>query len=631
MSDGYMGQVLYVDLTAKTCTPKPLDDEVRLYIGGKGYGARLLYDLTEKGVDPLGPANPLIFGTGPYNGTFGVQSTRFTVTAKSPLTGAIGNVTAGGDFANAMKRAGFDFIVVTGQAEKPVYVEVTDGSAEIKEAGKLWGMGTQEVQRQFPKAFKCAVIGPAGENLVRYASIIGGDRAAGRCGLGAVMGSKKLKAVICSGKKKVPIAKPDKFKDYTRWLTKYFKAHNMTGEILPAFGTANLLMTTSGRNILPTLNFQKGRHQLAWQISGEQMRKDWLVKNGGCTACPIHCGRTVRRPEGSKYGEAGGKIRGPEYETLGLMGSNIGVFDLAAVLRFNEAVDELGLDSISAGGTLAWAMEANEKGVWKNGLSFGDIAAVDQLIEDIAYRRGIGDELAEGSYRLAQKYGGMDFAMQVKGMELPAYDPRGCYGQGLEYATTNRGGCHINGATMFFETTGAISVDPLSIKAKPELVVFQQNLMAALNAMIICVFSSYAVLPSFVGNMDPQGSLYRSVAWTMKNSGPILRLVLKTKLMAPILWYEKYLGYVTGESYTLGRITESGERDFNMERLFNMREGFALEDDTLPSRLLNEPTFPGQEKGVPLDEMLPSYYKIRGWNPDGTISDKTLNRLQIRS
>ena len=527
-----------------------------------------------------------------------------------------------------MKRCGYDFIVIKGQADKPVYLDITDEKVEIKDAGRLWGMGALEVQKQFPKGCQTAAIGPAGENRVRYAAILGGDRVAGRTGVGAVMGSKNLKALVCKGKKKLDIAHPEKFKNLNKWVTQYFKNHNITGNILPAFGTANLLMTTAGRNILPTLNFSRGRHRLAWKISGEQMRKDHLIKNDGCTACPIHCGRRVRRPGPGKG--AGEPVRGPEYETMGLMGSNIGVFDLPAILKYNEMVDELGMDSISCGGVLGWAMEANEKGIWKNGLSFGDVKAVEKAVEDIAYRRGIGDELAEGVMRLSEKYGGKEFAIHVKGMELPAYDPRGCYGQGLEYATTNRGGCHINGATMVFEATGPVSVDPLSISAKPELVCFQQNLMAAINSMIICVFSSYAVLPSLLCNLNPQGLAYKSIAQTLKYSGPVFRLVLKTKLFAPVLWYERYLGYITGEKYSLGRFTEAGERNFNMERLYNVREGFTFREDTLPDRLLNEPLFAEQTAGVPLSDMLPTYYKLRGWDEKGIPTDKTLKRLKIR-
>ena len=628
MTYGYMGRILDVDLSAGTCATKPLDDEVKLYIGGKGYSARLLYDLTEPGIDPLGPDNPLIFGTGPYGGTFGVQSSRFSVAAKSPLTGGIGNSTSGGDFSLAMKRAGYDFIIIRGQAEKPVYLEVTEDTAEIKDASRLWGMLTSEVQKEFGSSAKAAVIGPAGENLVLFASILSGDRVAGRSGMGAVMGSKKLKAVVCSGKKKVQISRPEKFKDLNKWMTNYYKNHNITGNIMPSMGTANLVMITNGRNILPTFNYQRGRHKLAWRISGELMRDEHLISNEGCTSCPIRCGRKVKRPGNGDA--AGAPIKGPEYETLALMGSNLGLFDLDAVIKHNELVDELGLDSISTGGTLGFAMEMNEKGLWDNGLSFGDIGAVEKAIEDIAHRRGIGDDLAEGVLRLSDKYGGKDFAMHVKGLELPGYDPRGCYGQGLEYSVANRGGCHVNGSVMFLEATGPVSVNPLSHKAKPELVIFQQNLMAAINAMIICAFSAYAVVPSIAGEMNPQGAFYKGLTKLLENSGPILRMVLKMKPFLPILWYEKYLGHVTGEKYSLGRFTETGERNYNMERLFNMREGFTGDDDTLPPRLLNEPLFPEQDRGVPLNDMMPGYYRTRGWDQKGVPTDRTLDRLQIR-
>lgn len=627
MTYGYMGRILDVDLSRGTCTTMPLNDEVKHYIGGKGYCARLVYDMTEPGIDPLGPDNPLVFGTGPYTGTFGLQSCRFAVAAKSPQTGILGNGTCGGDFAIAMKRTGYDFIVVRGKADRPVYLDVTEEKAEIKDAAHLWGMKAQEVQTKFPKAARAAVIGPAGENLVLYAAIVSDDRVVGRSGMGAVMGSKKLKAVVCQGKKKVEIAEPEKFKNLNKWLADYYSKNTVTGSILPSLGTANLVMATNARNILPTFNFKQGNHELAWKISGEQMRDECLEKRGGCTACPIHCGRVVRRLKGE---HAGKTTKGPEYETLSLMGSNLGVFDLGAILEFNEIADDLGMDSISLGGTLSWAMEAEQRGIWRSGLKFGDVAGIEKAIEDIAYRRGIGEELADGSRRLSQKYGGEDFAIHVKGLEMAGYDPRGCYGQGLEYATATRGGDHINGATMFFEATGALSIDPLSVKAKPEFVILQQNLIAVINAMITCTFSAYAVIPSIAGEMNPQGPLYRGLAAVLKNSGPLMQVVLKLKPFMPVLWYERYLGYVTGEEYTLGRILETGERNFNMERLFNVREGVTAKDDTLPWRILNEPLFKEQKAGVPLSEMLPRYYKTRGWDSNGKPTEKTLDRLQIR-
>ena len=627
MSFGYMGRILDVDLSHRTCTPMPLNDEVKDYIGGKGYSARLVYDMTKPGIDPLGPDNPLVFGTGPYTGTFGLQSCRFSVAAKSPQTGILGNGTCGGDFAFAIKRSGYDFIIIHGKADHPVYLDVSEEKAEIKDATHLWGMKAQEVQRQFPKSAHAAVIGPAGENLVLYAAIVSGDRVVGRSGMGAVMGSKNLKAVVCRGKQKVQIANPENFKNLNKWLADYYDKNTVTGNILPSLGTANLVMVTNSRNILPTLNFQQGHHQLAWKICGEQMRDEYLEKRAGCTSCPIHCGRVVRRPKGE---EAGTLTKGPEYETLALMGSNLGVFDLGAILQFNEMADDLGMDTISLGGTLSYAMEAEQRGIWRNGLKFGDVGGIEKAIEDIAFRRGLGDELAEGSRRLSQRHGGEEFAIHVKGLEIAGYDPRGCYGQGLEYATATRGGDHINGAVMFFEATGALSIDPLSIKAKPEFVIFQQNLMAAINAMITCTFSAYAVVPSIAGELNPQGMLYRGLAGILKNSGSLMQVILKLKPFMPVLWYERYLGYVTGEKYTLGRIMESGERNFNMERLFNVREGITAKDDTLPKRILEEPLFKEQSSGVPLSEMLPRYYKTRGWDTEGKPTDKTLDRLQIR-
>ncbi len=630
MSYGYMGKILYVDLSSGKAESRPLDDEVKLYIGGKGYGARLLYDLTPAGVDALGPDNVMIFGTGPYNGTFGPQSTRFTVTTKSPATGAIANCACGGDLAVQIKKCGYDFIVIRGKAEKPVYLNITEDNTEIKDASHLWGMTTMETQDALGKKGGKAVIGPAGENLVKFAAIISGDRVAGRSGVGAVMGSKNLKAMVCFGKKKVEIAEKEKFKKLNKNITQYFRSHPMTGKILPSLGTANLLMQTSGRNTLPVNNFQQGQHPDAWKISGEQMAKDALIKNGGCTACPIKCGREVKRSWKYKDKKMGEQVKGPEYETLGLMGSSIGVFDLNRVMQYNEILDELGMDSISCGGTIAFAMELNQRGMWDNGLEFGDAAKVEQILFDIAYKRGIGEELCMGSLWLSKKYGGEGFAIQVKGLEMAAYDPRGSVGQGLDYATQNRGGCHINGSVMFFEITGPLSVDPLSAKAKPELVIFQQNMFAAINAMITCVFSAYAIIPSIVSKLAPRGKTYRAAAWVVKHSGPILRVVLKTNVFAPVLWYERFLGAITGERYTLGRIIESGERNFNMERLFNVREGFSAKDDTLPKRMLEEPAFPEQKKGVPLDEMLPTYYKLRGWDPNGIPTELTLNRLKIR-
>ncbi len=619
---GYMGKILTIDLSTGSSHIDPLPDEIKLYLGGKAFGARLLYDLIPAGIDALSPENVLIFGTGPFTGSFAPQSVRFSVTTKSPLTGAIANDSCGGDFAMGLKKAGFDFLILKGKASSPVWIEITDEGIEIHDAKNLWGKGTIETQELLPKRQAKAVIGPAGENLVLFSAIVSGHRVAGRSGVGAVMGSKNVKAITAWGKQKVQIADPEKHKALTKWLTKYFKEHPITGDVLPKLGTANLVMVTSARNIMPVNNFSFGSSDEAWKISGQEMASKYLKKNVGCTSCPIQCGRSVEMFKQI--------MKGPEYETIALMGSNLGIFDMQKLIEIGQKADDLGVDTISCGGTIGWAMEANKKGIWKNGLNFGDADAVLNVMDDIAYRRGIGDELALGSMRLSEKYGGTEFAIHVKGLELPGYDPRGCYGQGLEYATTNRGGCHINGATMFFEATGPLSVAPLSVRGKPELVMLLQNLMMTINSMITCVFSGYATLPSLAAKLEPGGLVYKIVSESFHNAGPVLRAVLKIKAPVAVLWYERFLRHITGEPYTLGDIMEIGERGFNMERLFNVREGFDTKDDTLPDRMLFEPRYKGKDAGVPLDEMLGHYYSIRGWDERGIPKEKTLERLQIR-
>jgi aldehyde:ferredoxin oxidoreductase len=371
------------------------------------------------------------------------------------------------------------------------------------------------------------------------------------------------------------------------------------------------------------------------------LAKKHLKKRIGCTSCPVICGRGIelrmRLADGEEKllsdpdGRHAGISKGPEYETIGLMGSNLGCFDLGKIFEWNQLCDDLGMDSISAGGTLGFATELTMRGLLQSPLSFEHHEAISELLGDIAHRRGLGDDLADGVRRLADKYGGHEYAIHVKGLELPAYDPRGCVGQGLEYATTNRGGCHIQGATMYLEATGPISIDPLSPKLKPELVTLQQNLSAALGCSVYCMFSTYAMIPSIAFALDPQGLLYKAITTGMLNAGPVLGLVLKSKAPVPLLWFEKFLSYILGRKVTMGDYTEIGERTFNMERLYNMREGLTGEDDRLPHRLLREPTFPGQSAGVPLADMLPRYYRTRGWDRAGVPTTRTVERLSIRA
>ncbi|MFA6035100.1 MAG: aldehyde ferredoxin oxidoreductase family protein, partial [Myxococcota bacterium] len=533
MAGGYMGKVLKVDLTTgKFETTDTIQKDYAKYLGGKGLATRMLYDMTKPGMDPFSPEMPIIFSTGPVTGTSVPQSNRFMVTTRSPATGAIANSACGGDFATKMKKAGYDAIVITGKAKAPVYVDIKEDVVQIKDATALWGKGAFETQEKLPKGYGKAVIGPAGENKVLYAAIMSDDRAAGRTGTGAVMGAKNLKAIIITGNKKVEIAQEAEFRELQKAVVKLLKDHPMTGGVLPRLGTANLVDITSGHNIIPTFNYQQGHHEMTSAISGEVMAANYLVKQSGCLACPIRCGREV------KYRDK--VVKGPEFETIGLLGNNLGVFNYNDIFEYNYLCDDLGMDTISCGNSIGFAMELAQRGMWKNGLEFGKSVGLADLIRKIAYRDGIGNDIADGTKRMAQKFGGVDFAINVKGLELPAYDPRGCWGQGLEYATTNRGGCHVNGSTMFLEATGPFNINPHSTKGKPPLVAMQQNIAAAISSSVFCQFTAYTILPPQAWTMNPNGLAYKLIAAAVLNSGPMLKLVIKAKVPLQIQYFEKY-------------------------------------------------------------------------------------------
>ncbi len=627
MIKGYAGRVLEIDLGERSFSFEPLDEEIaRLYIGGKGYGTRLLYDRTEAGIDPLGPENPLIFATGPLNGSVAPQSNRFAVVCKSPLTGGIGNATCGGSFAFGMKKAGIDVIVVSGRSPTPVRVEI-DGDADqvvFLDAADLWGKGTYETQQVLGKKWNHAVIGPAGENQVLYAGIVSNERIAGRTGVGAVMGSKTLKAISVKGSRKLEMEDPEKFKEYTKEVRALFKDHPVLGESMKRFGTGAIVNTTNGRNILPTRNFQKGHFDDAMKISGEYVEDHELkgVKTS-CIHCPVTCGRDVEV-------EGKGRVKGPEYETLALMGSNLEIGDIKKVSEWNYHADDLGMDTISLGAVLGFAMELGERGMLDTKLHFGDPSGVTELIQDIGHRRGLGNDLAEGTKRMAAKFGGEGFAPHVKGLELSAYDPRGSYAQGVEYATTNRGGCHVQGASMYMESVGPLTINPQNLKLKADLPIVQQNLACAINSMVLCIFTTYGIVPKQVHEMDPTSRTYRLIAFLFENSGPLFRWSQSIK-GSPMFWFEKWLTLITGTKFSSGHLQEIGARIFNLERMYNLREGLTQEDDTLPDRILNEPTFEGMTSGHPLGELLPAYYKKRGWDENGVPTPKTLERLGVRT
>lgn len=405
--------------------------------------ARILCDHLTGKETAFSEENRVVIATGPLTGTGAPSSARFDVSALSPQTGILASSNCGGSFGFHLKKAGYDALILKGRCRSHRWLEIDEDRFLFHDAEELWGMKVGQCQETLTKLvgkkkFGKLCIGPAGENLVKYAGIFCDERAAGRTGLGAVLGWKNLKAITACGTKTIPVHNPEKTTQWCKkWIT-YLQNHPLTGEQLPRLGTAGLVSSMQMLGILSTKNYSQGQFEDFDKVSGETLAEEYNITNKGCLTCPIRCARTVK--------VQGKNVKGPELETLGLLGGNICNNDLRKILDWNYELDELGMDTISTANTIAWAMEANEKGLWDNGLEFGKTDNLSQVFEDITHRRGIGDELAEGSRRLSEKYGGKEFAMHAKGLELAAYEPRRAVGQGLGYAVSNRGGCHLNGA-----------------------------------------------------------------------------------------------------------------------------------------------------------------------------------------
>lgn len=487
---GYMGKIMQVDLTTETVKEYPWSDEQReLFLGGKIMAARILYEHLTGKEEAFSEENWVVIATGPLTGTGAPSSARFDISALSPQTGILASSNCGGSFGFYLKKAGYDALILTGRCRSHRWLEITDDKFEFHDADELWGMKTGECQKKLTeltgkKMLGRLCIGPAGENLVKYAGIISDERAAGRTGMGAVLGWKNLKAITASGSKTVPIFDKEQTVAWCKkWFT-YLQKHPLTGEQLPKMGTAGLVSSMQMHGLLATKNYSAGQYEDFDMVSGETLAEEYNIVNKGCLTCPIRCGRTVK-----VQGQA---VKGPELETLGLLGGNICNNDMKKILDWNYELDELGMDTISAANTIAWAMEANEKGIWNNGLQFGKVEELSQIFEDIAYRRGIGNELAEGSRRLSEKMGGKEFAMHSKGLELAAYEPRRAVGQGLGYAVSNRGGCHLNGGYLVIMEGLGLNTDPQTPKAKADFTMLFQDLMETISASGQCLFTSYA-------------------------------------------------------------------------------------------------------------------------------------------
>ena len=624
---GYMGKVLKVDLTRREVSEYPWTDEDRArYLGGKIMAARILYDNVGPDVEPFAPENYLVVSTGPLSGTGAPSSSRFNVSSLSPLTGLIASSNCGGDFGLSLKKAGYDALVVTGKADKPTRIEITEDQVLFHDASDLWGKTTSQTQETLDEDCGKLVIGPAGENLVKFACIFSGDRTAGRGGLGAVMGAKNLKAVTAQGSKQTPVHNRDAMKLVYRGWVKLLKSHPLTGESMPKYGTAFLLRRMQKHNMLATHNFKFGQFKDYDMVSGQTMAEKHLIKNAGCTTCPIRCSRIVELD--------GRRVKGPELETLGLLGPNLENNSLEAILRWNWELDELGMDTMSTGGTIAFAMELQEKGLWDSGLHFGKIDNLSAVFQDIAYRRGIGGLLAEGSRSLARKFGGEEFAINVKGLELAAYEPRGAVGQGLGYATASRGGCHLNAGYLALVEGLGLHVDPYTPRAKAVLTVMNQNLMEMVSAAGCCLFPLFSFYPGWIIG-HPNHPITKVVCSILPFTGATTNLLntLPAGLLAihlPGFPYTKALSAVTGMKIRVGEARDIGERGFNLERLFNIRRGLTGKDDRLPRRLTDDLQIPGNPKSrVPLDIMKRQYYKIRKWDSTGIPTNRKKRQLGL--
>ena len=521
---GYMGKVMLVDLTTETVTEYPWTDEQReLYLGGKIMAARILCDHLTGKETAYSEENWVVISTGPLTGTGAPSSARFNISALSPQTGLLASSNCGGSFGFHLKKAGYDALILKGRCRDRRWLQIHDEQFTFHDAADLWGTKTRDCQEKLSeltgkKKLGRLCIGPAGEHLVKYASIVSDERSAGRTGLGAVLGWKNLKAITVTGTKTVPVFDKEKT---TAWCKKWFaylQGHPLTGRQLPKLGTAGLTSSMQMHGILATKNYAAGQFEDFDMVSGETLAEEHNITNRGCLTCPIRCSRTVQ--------VHGRQVKGPELETLGLLGGNICNNDLTKILEWNDLLDELGLDAISAANTIAWAMEANEKGLWDNGLKFGSVEELSAVFEDIAHRRGIGDELAEGSKRLSDKYGGKEFAMHAKGLELAAYEPRRAVGQGLGYAVSNRGGCHLNGGYLVIMEGLGLDADAQTPKAKADLTMLFQDLMETISASGQCLFTSFAFFPSFL-IQNPNGIITKTVNAAVPHVGWAVRLINK--------------------------------------------------------------------------------------------------------
>ena len=610
-------KILRVDLSNGSCKSEPLNMEwAQQYLGQRGLATKYFVSEVDPQVDPLSPANKMIMTTGPLTGTMASTGGRYSVVTKGALTGAIACSNSGGYFGAELKFAGWDMIIFEGRSPKPVYLSIEDDKAELKDASHLWGKTVWQTEETIKKThqddqIRVSSIGRAGENGVLYACVVNDlHRAAGRSGVGAVMGSKKLKAVAVRGTKGLGgLRDPKAFMSAATAAKKVLAANAVTGQGLPTYGTQVLMNVINEMGALPTRNHRDVQFEDARKISAEAMAekrptdgKSHLVANAACFGCTIACGRiskideshfsVVNKPE--YWGASGGL----EYEAAWALGAANGVGDLEALQFANLICNEDGFDPISFGATVGAAMELYDLGIiTKEELGmeapFGSAKALCDLAMMTAKGEGFGKVLGMGSARMCEKYGRPELSMSVKKQEFPAYDSRGIQGMGLTYATSNRGACHLRSYTVASEVLGIpVKTDPLTTDGKADLVKAFQDATSVFDSAGVCVFTTFA--------------------WTLADLQPQLDAALEG-------------------GWTMEKLADVGERIWNMERQFNLAAGFTAKDDDLPPRLKTEPAKTGPAKGLVngIDKMRPEYYKVRGWDEAGVPTKETLARLGL--
>ncbi len=580
--DSMFGKVLRIDLTKQEVKEETIPEDIlKKYLGGKGLAAYLMLNYMEANIDPLSADNKLIFATGPATGTTVPAAGRHGVFAKSPLTGFFGESYSGGYTAAPMKSTGYDAIMIEGASEKPLYLHVSDEGVKFEDASDLWGKESYEtedalLEKVNVSGAQAVSIGPAGENLVKFACIKNNHwRSAGRSGMGTVMGSKKLKGIVFSGDQKAPLADEEGLKDYGKNMIKECRDTERTKNMKEK-GTPYMVTTTNEQWAFPTRYWAEGRFEKWEEISTDAMRSRMEVKPKGCHRCFMSCGKLSKVPQGRHKGL---ELEGPEYETLYAIGGLLCVHPIEEVVYLNDVCDRLGLDTISGGNMAAFAIEAGKRGKLSDMPDYGNVDGIAKLFHQIAYKEGVGELLSQGIKHASKELGLEDIAVHAKGMEPAGYDPRALPGMSLGYAVSNRGGCHLRSSFYMGELKGEIPKDMVEGKAK--LFIDYESRNALEDCLILCRFYQ-----QFIG-------------W--EGMQQIIKLA-------------------TGMDLTKEQLFDIGRSVTTLAKKFNMREGWTREDDSLPPRLFNDPIGPEKNLVVNPDNlaiMLREYYELHGWDEGG--------------